>query len=227
MSAVYARKTALVSFGAETWNMIQTAAPGRFTAQGRQWEVRAFPDHEEGVLSVSGARPTPITRCQRRGARSPAAVVAIAATGGVPACGVADLSIKLLTRDPGAGQRNTVFAVKNRGQTVCSVQGFPAVTMLEADGRPAHGLKGVTSTATGPASGPPAALSLAPGARAVFYLHYTVVSSGDEASCPQVSRLKIDLPGGRSGLVPLEDRPCGGRFEVSPLRKDPGTPDGL
>lgn len=224
--AAYVGTGAIVTFGGETWNMTRTSDPGRFTAQGRQWQVRALPDHEEGVLSVTGAKSTAITRCQRTGPKSTAAL-ALATPGGPPACGAGDLSLKFLTEDAGAGQRHDVFAVKNRGLAACVVQGFATVALLGADGKPVRGVKVVSSLTAGPVSGPAAKLSLAPGARAVFYLHHTAIPFGDDETCPQVSRVQITLPGGKSGLIPLEAQPCGGRVEISPLRKDPGTDDGM
>jgi hypothetical protein len=225
VSVVYSGGTALVSFRNETWNMSRTAEAGRFSAQGRQWQVHALGDHEEGVLTALGAKPAVITRCSRSG---PLSTVAASLAPALPAgaCTAADLSIKLLGEDAGAGQRHDVFAVKNRGLKSCSVQGYPAVELLGEDGSAAKGVHAVQALDHDPHAGLAAKLQLEPGDRAIFYLHYTVVPS-DDKPCARVERFRVTLPGGRTGLIPTHAQPCGGVVDLSPLRKDPGTKDGI
>jgi hypothetical protein len=221
VQVAYVGQGALVTYGGETWNMTPGKTPGSFTAQGRIWQVRPYADHEEGELSVAGPHPTVVTHCQRQGPVSPAAA-GLPLDGGPSPCTAGDLSLKFLGDDPGAGQRNLSFSVKNRGLATCSVQGFPVVTLVGPDGLPTPHVKVKTSLTTGPSTGPAAKLTLAPGQQSVFYMHYTVIGS-DDTPCPQVSRLSIELPGGKTGMVPLEAQPCGGQVQVSPLRPAPAA----
>ena len=195
--------------------------PGRFALQNRQWQVSLRPDGEEGVLTALGAKPAVIARCHRSGPLSTAAA-SLPPPGSAPACTAANLSLKFAGEDAGAGQRRDTFAVGNRGRTPCAIQGFPEVRMLGEDGTPAKGVAIEQTLQQGPGAGPAERLEIAPGGRAVFYLHWTPIQSGGE-TCPHVTRLDVTVPGGRSGLIPLDATPCGGRAEVTPLRKDPSA----
>ena len=217
-------RRALVSYRNETWNMAAGAQAGRFAGQNRQWQVSVYPDHEEGVLTALGGKPAVIAKCRRTGALSTAAAV-LPPPGSAPDCTAASLSLKFAGEDAGAGQRWDTFAVSNRGLTACAVQGFAQVALLGADGQPVRGVSVQPSLQAGPGAGPAERIELKPGARAVFYMHWTPIQNGEE-TCPQVTRLKVTAPGGRSGLVPLEATPCGGQTIISPLRKDPGTTAG-
>jgi hypothetical protein len=213
---------ALVTYRHHTWHMAAVAGqPGRFALQNRQWQVGLRPDGEEGVLTALGTKPAAIARCHRAGPLSTAAA-SLPPPGSAPACTVADLSLKFTGEDAGAGQRWDTFAVANRGRTPCAIQGFPEVRMLGEDGTPAKGVSIEPSLQQGPGAGPAERIEIAPAGRAVFYLHWTPIQSGSE-TCPHVTRLDVTVPGGRSGLIPLNATPCGGRAEVTPLRKDQGA----
>ena len=213
---------ALVSYRNDTWHMAAVAGqPGRFALQNRQWQVSVRPDGEAGVLTTLGVKPSVIARCHRSGPLSIAAA-SLPAPGSTPACTAADLSLKFAGEDAGAGQRWDTFAVGNRGRAACSIQGFPQVRMLAEDGTPAKGVSIEQTLQQGPGAGPAERIEIAPGGRALFYLHWTSIQSGGE-TCPHVTRLDVTVPGGRSGLIPLEATPCGGRAEVTPLRKDPAA----
>jgi hypothetical protein len=219
VKADYRGSTALVSFRNETWNMSANGPQGRYLLGSRQWQVNVLPDREEGVLSaVAGTKSVVIARCQRTGALSQAAA-ALPPPGTAPACTAANLSLKFAGEDAGAGQRWDTFAVTNRGTSACSIQGFADVRLLGDNGQPAPGVTVEQSLQEGPGAGPAERLELAPGKRAVFYMHWTPIQSGEEA-CPHVIRLQVTAPGGRSGLIPLDATPCGGRTEISPLRRD-------
>lgn len=221
LKADYRGSTALVSFRNETWNMSASGPPGRYLLGARQWQVNVQPGGEEGVLSaVAGGKSAVIARCQRAGVMSPVAA-ALPPPGSAPACTAANLSLKFAGEDPGAGQRWDTFSVTNRGTSACSIQGFADVRLLGDNGQPAPGVTVEQSLQEGPGAGPAERLELAPGKRAVFYMHWTPIQSGSE-TCPHVTRLQVTAPGGRSGLIPLDAMPCGGRTEVSPLRKDAG-----
>jgi hypothetical protein len=221
LKADYRAGGALVSFRNETWNMSAGGPQGRYALGARQWQVAVTPDHEEGVLSaVSGGKSVVIARCQKTGALSPAAA-ALPPPGTAPACTAANLSLKFVGEEAGAGQRGDTFAVANRGTSACSIQGFPEVRLLGDNGQPAPGVTVDQSLRTGPAAGPAQRLTLAPGKRAVFYMHWTPIQSGVE-TCPHVTRVEVTAPGGKTGLIPLDATPCGGHAEVSPLRADAG-----
>jgi hypothetical protein len=215
-------RSAVVSWRDESWNMAAVAGqPGRYAAQSRQWQVSVHPGYEEAVLTALGAKPAPIARCRRSGALSPAAAV-LPPPGSAPACTVASLSLKFLGEDAGAGQRWDSFAVANRGQTTCAVEGFPEASLLGANDQPVKGVRVEQSLEAGPGAGPAERITLKPGARAVFYMHWTPIQSGSE-TCPHVVRLKVTAPGGRTGLLPLDATPCGGQASISPLRKEQAT----
>lgn len=210
---------ALVAYRNDTWHMAAVPGqPGRFVLQNRQWQVSLRPDGEEGVLTALGAKPAVIARCHRHGPLS-AAAASLPPPGSTPACTAANLSLKLVGEDAGAGQRWDTIAVGNRGRASCSIQGFPVVRMLGEDGTPVKGVS-IEQSLQGPQAGPAERVEIPPKGRAVFHLHWTPIQSGSE-TCPHVTRLEVTVPGGRSGLIPFEATPCGGRAQVTPLRKDP------
>jgi hypothetical protein len=214
-------RSAVVSWRDESWHMTATGKPGGYVAQNRQWQVSVHPGYEEGVLTALGAKPAVIARCRRGGELSPAAA-ALPPPGSARDCTAADLSLKFVGEDAGAGQRWDTIAVANRGLGVCAVQGFAEVALLADDDRPVRGVNVVQSLQAGPVSGPAERITLKPGARAVFYMHWTPIQSGAEA-CPHVARLKVVTPGGRTGLLPLNATPCGGQATISPLRREPSA----
>lgn len=216
---------ALVTYGHDTWHMTAVAGqPGRFALENREWRVGVRGEGEEGVLTALGPKPAVIARCRRSGPLSTAAA-SLPPPGSVPACTAANLSLKFAGEDAGAGQRWDTIAVGNRGRTSCSIQGFPEVRMLGEDGTPVKGVTIEQSLQQGPGAGPAERIEIAPKGRAVFYLHWTPIQSGGE-TCPRVTRLEVTVPGGRSGLIPLEATPCGGRAEVTPFRKAPDADGG-
>lgn len=219
LKADYQPGGVVVSFRNESWHMAAASQPGKYVLQTRVWQVKTAPGGEEGVLSaVAGGKSAVIAQCSRRGPPS-AAAQALLPPGAAPDCTAASLSLKFLNEDAGAGQRYDTFAVSNRGTAACAVQGFARVRLIGDTGAQVPGVTVEQSLTTGPTSGPAQRIELQPGKRAVFYMHWTPIQSGEE-TCPHVTRLDVTAPGGKSGLIPLDATPCGGHVQISPLRSE-------
>lgn len=141
----------------------------------------------------------------------------------VLACTGADLAGTYVV---GQGAAGTIFdsvTVANASAAPCTLDGYPQLQMLDANG-------GRLSTTTmdgsaafpAPARRPPARLRLAPGADATFELHWSDVPVGNETTCASAASLDVYPPGSAVAFnvtVPSGAlAPCDfGTIYVSPL----------
>jgi hypothetical protein len=126
------------------------------------------------------------------------AVAAVPATGSPaartaspPPCRTVDLSARLGRIDAGAGQRYETLALVNRSRHTCHTYGYVGMQFLDAHGRalPTQVLRDRTYRAH--------RVLLAPGARAVTRLHWTVIpgTSDPNGRCgPAPRRLEVTPP---------------------------------
>lgn len=192
----------------------------RYQGSGLDWWTTPGQGQETAILSRPGAAGAVggavLERCSR-----PAASAQVSASNG-PAqassepCRGADLRLTAEGGDAGAGSRQTLFALENSSDRACSLQGQPAVVLLDPQGRP------LTSVRSEPTAGRPAAtVELKPGARAWFDIGWSAIphEGRGEQTCPQASGVRVTAPGDALPLlVGRALQPCGGRIRVSPVR---------
>ena len=229
--------TASVAYKGQTYalRLVPSASDARYSGSGVEWWIASREGSESATLSRLGPNDdvgvAVLERCSRPSA-NPALPVPgqpIApqpAPGGVlPAstpCRAANLRLTSETGDAGAGGRTNVFALTNAGTAPCSVSGYPAVNLLDAQGR---GLTAIRSDQNPNTATP---VNIPAGGKAFFDIHWTVVpfEGGGERVCPSAARVRILIPGDPAALaVPLTFTPCGGRIRVNPFRSaiEPGA----
>jgi hypothetical protein len=121
----------------------------------------------------------------------PAAAAPATSAAAIPACRTADLSARLGTIDAGAGQRYETLALINRSSHTCHTYGYVGMLFLDAHGRalPTQVLRDRQYRAR--------RVVLAPGARAVTQLHWSVIPSSADANgqCgPAPRRVEVTPP---------------------------------
>jgi hypothetical protein len=163
------------------------------------------------VISASGVRlaPTPTT--------GPAAAAR---------CTLSELRVHRIASYAGLGQSGAYYGLTNVGRQSCSLEGWPYVVAIKADGTKATGNR-VRETFYGPFKAPPRppSIDLEPGATAAFALTTGDNPLGNVRTCPApYRRLRIGLARGSatttlSAWIPYLDnyfQACT-RFEVSEI----------
>lgn len=228
--------TASVAYRSQTYalRLVPSASGARYSGSGLEWWIAAGEGAENATLSRLGPNEdvgvAVLERCSRPSANpalpAPSPGQPEPAPGGVLAasapCRVAQLRLTSEAADAGMGGRTNVFAVTNAGTTPCSVSGYPAVSLLDAQGR---ALTAVRSDQN-PQSATP--VNIAVGGKAFFDIHWSVVPNegAGERTCPSASRVRVLVPGDTAALaIPLAFQPCGGRIRVNPFRSgvEPGA----
>ena len=228
--------TASVAYKGQTYalRLVPSGSGARYSGSGVEWWIATRDGSESATLSRLGPNQdvgaAVLERCSRPSA-NPALPVpgapspAQPAPGGVlPAstpCRAAQLRLASETGDAGAGGRTNVFAVTNAGAAACSVSGYPAVSLLDAQGRPLTAIRSDQNPNTA------TPVSIPAGGKAYFDIHWTVVpfEGGGERVCPTAARVRVLIPGDTAALAaPLSFTPCGGRIRVNPFRSgvEPG-----
>jgi Domain of unknown function (DUF4232) len=131
-------------------------------------------------------------------------------------CSAASLRLRVVGFDTVVGTTAVTVAV-GTDSTSCSLQGYPTVTMLDAQSRPAPVPVG---RGTGPmfAQAATAAVPVASGQEASFFLVYRTLVPATGAPCPPLSGLRVSLPGVAGQLVlAVQLSPCGA-VSVSAIR---------
>ncbi|MFF4774967.1 DUF4232 domain-containing protein [Microtetraspora fusca] len=149
-------------------------------------------------------------------AAPPAAPAAALASAPVGRCRTGTLRARVGTTDAGAGQRYAPLVLTNTGSRTCWVYGFVGLIMIDGSGD-------ALRTRTRREAVQPRRVTLRPGAAAHARLHWTVVPSGTETSCPRSARLMIIPPDEVAHLeIPFTAEVCGdGKIDVRPM--EPGT----
>ncbi|WP_433415111.1 DUF4232 domain-containing protein [Microtetraspora malaysiensis] len=148
-------------------------------------------------------------------ASAPAAPAAALASAPAGRCRTGTLKARVGTTDAGAGQRYAPLVLTNTGSRTCWVYGFVGLIMIDGNGD-------ALRTRTRRESVQPRRVTLRPGAGAHARLHWTVVPSGTESSCPRSARLMIIPPDEVAHLeIPFAAEVCGdGKIDVRPM--EPG-----
>ena len=219
--------TASVAYKGATYAMrlVPSGSGARYSGSGFEWWATTRGGQEIATFGRTG--PTPeigvdvLERCNRPPATPPAPIVVVApptagGTGQASApCRADQLRLASESGDAGAGNRANVFSVTNTGTAPCTVAGYPAVSLLDAQGAALSAIRSDQNPNTASPVGIPA------GGKAFFDIAWNVVphEGAGERVCPSATQVRVRLHGDASGLtVPLELTPCGGRIRVNPFR---------
>ncbi|WP_426038995.1 DUF4232 domain-containing protein [Brevundimonas sp. DC300-4] len=224
--------TASIAYKGQTYalRLVPSGSGARYSGSGLEWWIATREGSESATLSRLGPNEdvgvAVLERCSRPSA-NPALPVPGApitpqpAPGGVlPAsmpCRAAQLRLNSETADAGAGNRVNVFGVTNAGTAPCSISGYPAVSLLDPQGR----VLTTVRSDQNPQTATP--VNLAVGGKAFFDIAWNVVPNegNGERVCPSAARVRVLIPGDAAALaIPLAFTPCGGRIRVNPFRAD-------
>lgn len=222
--------TASVAYKGQTYalRLVPSGSGARYSGSGVEWWIATREGSESATLSRLGPNEdvgvAVLERCSRPSA-NPALPVPGAPTtpqpapGGVlPAstpCRAAQLRLNSETGDAGAGNRVNVFGVTNAGTAPCSVAGYPAVSLLDAQGRALTAIRSDQNPQTA------TPVNIPVGGKAFFDIAWNVVPNegNGERVCPSAARVRVLIPGDPAALaIPLAFTPCGGRIRVNPFR---------
>ena len=228
--------TASVAYKGQTYalRLVPSGSGARYSGSGVEWWIATREGSESATLSRLGPNEdvgvAVLERCSRPSANPalpvPGQQQPQPAPGGVlPAsapCRAAQLRLNSETGDAGAGNRANVFGVTNAGTAPCSVSGYPAVSLLDAQGR---ALTAVRSDQNPNTATP---VNIPVGGKAFFDIAWNVVPNegNGERVCPSTARVRVLIPGDTAALaIPLAFTPCGGRIRVNPFRAgvEPGA----
>lgn len=130
-------------------------------------------------------------------------------------CKSADLALKRLSEDAGAGQRHVVYALTNRSGTACTLQGFVSAAWYDAGGELLSGVN-VLPTMAGDA----VPVTVAPAGRAVFTVSYTGIQATDKA-CVSSTTLQVIAPMDTQIIqIPDVVSPCTDHITLNPIRAE-------
>ena len=137
-------------------------------------------------------------------------------------CQPANLVFNTQTGNGAAGTISLVVRMQNTSTKACTLNGYPGMQLLSAQGSPiptnvVRG--GVAGTPSGPAAKPAALVTLAPSGYAAFTLSYEDVPTGTETTCPSSAKAQVTPPNDTAyAVVTLQIQPCsGGTVHVSPV----------
>ncbi len=211
-------ETVQVIYDGQTYAMrIALSGSGaRYVGSGLEWWTASRNGQENATLSRIGPNDQVGTaileRCSRPSANPdmPPPGQQPASGGDPAACRTADLRLAA-----GETDRAQILTLTNAGTTPCSLSGYPAVSLLDANGRPVSGVRsdqnaGTASPVILPAAG-----------RAFFDIAWNVVPNEAEGqtTCPTAARVTVRFGADTATLaLPLTFTPCGGRIRVNPVR---------
>ncbi|MBU1325033.1 MAG: DUF4232 domain-containing protein [Alphaproteobacteria bacterium] len=222
--------TARVSYEGATADLRLTPSGSGARYAGAQWEwwSATRDGQEQATLGRVGPNDqvgvTVLERCTRptSGGAAPGPVDPVGATpvAGSP-CRGPQLQLAAEAGDAGAGNRETVYSLKNVGSRACTLQGHVGLTLQDAQGRNLTSVRTDRIDASGGTVRTPApVVTLEPQAKAWFGLRWSVVPNETmQRSCPTATRIRVTAPGDTSP-VSLDQTfaPCGGKVSVTPLR---------
>jgi hypothetical protein len=116
-------------------------------------------------------------------------------TTGIGPC--PEVSASLGQTQGAAGTIIGTIDVTSLGSRTCTMEGYPTLTRFNAAGITitANIVHGLTVNLSGPASEPPALVTLAAGQGAAFDFEYSDVPTGEATSCPSSTSLSVTTPG--------------------------------
>jgi hypothetical protein len=146
-------------------------------------------------------------------------------TTGIPAC--AKVSVTPGQTQGAAGTIIGTVTLAAAGTGTCTTEGYPNLTRYTSSGAvvPTTVVQGLPTHVAGPASQPPALVTLSATQQAAFTFQYSDVVTGSETSCALSSTLSVTTPGATSAStpVPLPISACSnGTVDVSPIYASTG-----
>ncbi|KPF83452.1 hypothetical protein IP78_02080 [Brevundimonas sp. AAP58] len=216
-------ETAQVVYDGQTYAMrIAVSGSGaRYVGSGLEWWTASRNGQEQATLSRIGPNDqvgtAVLERCSRPSANPELPPPGQPASTGATAiaCRTADLRLAAGEGDAGAGNRVQTLTLTNAGTAPCNLSGYPAVSLLDADGRPVSGVRADQSPGTA------TPVTLAAGGRAFFDIAWNVVpnEAQGQTTCPTAARVTVRMGADTASLaLPLSLTPCGGRIRVNPVR---------
>jgi hypothetical protein len=141
-------------------------------------------------------------------------------TAGVAAC--TQVSATPGQTQGAAGTIIGTITLSEVGTGTCTIDGYPGLTRFSSSGGVVTTtvVQGLTVNQSGPASQPPALVTLTPTQQAEFTFQFSDVVTGSETSCAVSSSLTITTPGATTPSAPvtLAISACNnGTVEVSPV----------
>lgn len=217
--------TAQVAYNGQTYTLriAPSGSGARYAGSGVEWWTASRNGLENATLSRLGPNEqvgtVVLERCSRPSSNPDLPTpgpdpVSSAGVAGV-ACRTADLRLSVETGDAGAGNRVQLFGLTNAGTTPCSVAGYPAVSLLDAQGRALSAVRSEQNPATASPVTVPA------GEKAWFDIAWTVVpdQTQGQTACPAAARISVRIAGDPAALAaPVVLSPCNGRIRVNPVR---------
>ncbi len=242
--------TAQVSYdGREiAMRLVEAASGARYSGDDLEWWTRAREGLEEATLSRMGPNSdvgvAVLERCVRpsssaggiapsaSGDETPlilpegplsapdtAAAAGTTTADGAPCRGPA-LTLAVVGTQGAAGTTATTLALTNRGSTVCTLQGYPTVGLIGADGQALASLRSEPRAPAGQREGTrPPTITIRPGERAYFDVSTSNVPSQGQSQCPSATRIQVTPPLDTArASVEARVQACGERVRVSPVR---------
>ncbi|HLZ28272.1 MAG TPA: DUF4232 domain-containing protein [Chloroflexota bacterium] len=152
---------------------------------------------------------------------NPDALAIVPTPGPGERCHTAGLSLELVGVDAGAGNFVGTFYFRNTLGVSCTFFGFPGAQLIDTAQNPVptRVVRGGGYFTNNP---PPRAVDVAPGAAALFRIHWEQVPVGNETTCSMASSIAITPPDEYVSLhVRVEIRACGGgNLNVSAVQSD-------
>lgn len=228
--------TAQLTWKGQTYALraVQAASGARFTGSGLEWQTVTAAGQESATLSRLGPNQdvgvAVLERCSRpaAGPIAPGPAPAPDALTGEPLppaaapCKGPQLKLSADGGDAGMGHRVTIVGVQNVGAQVCSLTGYPTVTLQDARGRDLTTVRSEQNPGSYLRTGQsPEPVSLQPQAKAFFDVAWSVVpnEAKGETACPGAARIRAVAPGDTSPATLSQTfTPCGGRIQISPFR---------
>lgn len=228
--------TAQLTYKARTYVLrtVQAASGARFTGSGLEWQTVTANGQESATLSRLGPNQdvgiAVLERCSRpsSGPVAPGPVPAPETLPGGPLpaaavpCKGPQLKLSADGGDAGMGHRVTIVGVQNVGAQVCSLTGYPTVTLQDARGRNLTAVRSEQNPGSYLRAGQsPAPVTVQPQAKAFFDVAWTVVpnEAQGETVCPTAARIRAIAPDDTSPATLAQTfTPCGGRIQISPFR---------
>jgi hypothetical protein len=179
-------------------------------------------DYQPTVTALTGCAGSPAANIASTATTLHVFPSAPAASAIWPVCSTFQLHLAGTWTGAGLGNYATQITLTNVSAHACTLEGYPDVVLVGADGRllVTHATSATTGAYMFPAVDPHL-VALAPGAVATFMLGYGGNPSGDEpyaVACPVASVVRVILPGTHEfGTAIVSIAPCEGLVQVSPI----------
>lgn len=163
----------------------------------------------------SGPPSVPATTSVPPTTSAPASSGSPGSSAAVTACAASQLAGSVEGEQGGAGTLEVTVALRNTGSTPCTMDGYPGLQLLAADGsaQPSSVQPG------GPLpfeSVAPSTVSLTAGGIAYVNIGFSDVPAAGQTSCPTAAAVALTPPGATGHLrIPVQVQACGGALHVS------------